>query len=60
MLLRNKENDCIYAVTSEYHQDFFAIYAEAKQPLRDGEMPDNFYWVYTTLKDFNEAWEDVD
>lgn len=61
MLLRNKEDGRIYDVTSEYSDDRLAVYAALEDDKAETDPDlDNFAWDYTTLKEFNEDWEDVD
>lgn len=59
MLLRNKEDGCIYDVTSEYSGSKIAIYARLLKSKPDVKA-ESYWWDYDNFKDLSDAWEDVD
>lgn len=61
MLLKNKKDGCVYAVTTEYSEEGFEVYAELCHiPVRyiNRNNVDSFAWTYMRLKDFVNDWED--
>lgn len=58
MLLRNKEDDCIYDVTSEYSSNGIEIYAIVKAS-KAGKGKENFYWTYENIQEMFDMWEDI-
>lgn len=61
MLLRNKDDGCVYLVTTEYSDDNFAIYAELRERSTvhpKAKYARNFEWEYDTLAEFLDSWED--
>lgn len=59
MLLRNKENGCIYDVTSEYSNNKIAIYARLLKAKSDVKA-ESYWWDYDSIKELSDTWEDVD